>query len=738
LLLQIILHRCHYPHAFHHAGIRLVSIVTVVAATRHGNPRRRLRFVILTTVATILPQPTETLVALLQRAFDLPSFRVNQEVVCRAVIEGRDVLLVMPTGAGKSLCFQLPGIARGGTTLVISPLIALMEDQAAKLASLGFSVARIHSGLDRAFSRQACAQYLAGTLQFLFIAPERLRVPGFIEMLAKRKPSLIAIDEAHCISQWGHDFRPDYRMLGQFVPALRPAPVIALTATATPRVQDDIAAQLGMVDASRFIYGFRRENLGIEVVEMLPSLRPTFVAGLLDEKVRRPAIVYAPTRKQAEALASQLSSKFPSAAYHAGLDASRRETVQQEFQQGRLHVVVATVAFGMGIDKADVRTIVHTSLPGTLEAYYQEIGRAGRDGLPSRAILLYSYADRRMQEFFFQRDYPPVDELERLYRRLGEEPTEKESLRAKLRMESDLFDKVLEKLVIHGGGAVDFEENAVKGAHGWRDSYTSESQRRKAQLDLAMQYAESSQCRMTSLIRHFGDLADARRPCGHCDVCAPQACVARRFRAPNESEKQTAWAVIHSLKKSSAGSTGRLHKDMFPREQVSRDEFENLLQALAGAGLVRLEELTFEKDGRTVAYRKASLTQEGEELPPTDPLDFVLPDSSNHVTTAPRKTDGKRSRAGVSAKIGTTSTRRQEISEMSAHAAAIEDKLRAWRLAEARKNDVPAFCILGNKTMRAIAQERPLTLEELRCVSGIGPAKAEKFGEEICRICAQG
>jgi RecQ family ATP-dependent DNA helicase len=689
-------------------------------------------------VATILPQPSETLLQLLQRAFGLSSFRINQEVVCRAAIQGRDVLLVMPTGAGKSLCFQLPGIARGGTTLVISPLIALMEDQVAKLASLGLSVARIHSGLDRALSRQACADYLSGTLQFLYIAPERLRVPGFIEMLAKRKPSLIAIDEAHCISQWGHDFRPDYRMLGQFVPALRPAPVIALTATATARVQDDIAAQLGMADASRFIYGFRRENLAIEVVEMLPSMRPAFVADLLQDPSRRPAIVYAPTRKQAESLAEHLSSKFPSAAYHAGLDAQRRETVQQKFQQGQLHVVVATVAFGMGIDKADVRTIVHTSLPGTLEAYYQEIGRAGRDGLPSRAILLYSYADRKMHEFFFERDYPPVDELDRVYRRLGDEPLEKESLRAKLRMESDLFDRVLEKLVIHGGGAVDFEENAVKGAHGWRDSYAAESQRRKAQLDLALQYAVSSQCRMTSLIRHFGDLADARRPCGHCDVCAPQDCVARRFRAPDESEKQTAWAVIHALKKTSVGSTGKLHKDMFPREQVSRDAFENLLQALAGAGLVRLEELSFEKDGRSIAYRKASLTQEGEELPPTDPLEFVLPDNSNHATPARKKSESKRSRKSVSLKTGITPSRQPETAAMSAHAAAIEEKLRTWRLAEARKHGVPAFCILGNKTIRAIAEQRPITLEELRCVSGIGPSKAEKFGEEICRICAQG
>ena len=189
------------------------------------------------------------LTELLQTAFGFPSFRTSQEAVCQAVIAGRDVLLVMPTGAGKSLCYQLPAVARGGTALVISPLIALMEDQVAKLKERNFAVERIHSGRDRAASRQACIDYLNGALQFLFIAPERLRVSGFPEMLAKRKPSLIAIDEAHCISQWGHDFRPDYRMLGQYLPTLRPAPVIALTATATPVVQNDIAVQLGLAAA---------------------------------------------------------------------------------------------------------------------------------------------------------------------------------------------------------------------------------------------------------------------------------------------------------------------------------------------------------------------------------------------------------------------------------------------------------------------------------------------------------
>ena len=238
-------------------------------------------------------------------------------------------------------------------------------------------------------------------------------------MLARRKPVLVAVDEAHCISQWGHDFRPDYRMIGQYLPLLRPAAVMALTATATPSVQGDIERQLGLIKPARFIQGFRRENIAVEVVEAAPSERVELLRELLADPARRPAIVYAPNRKQTETLAIDLADLAKPAAYHAGLNAALRAQVQEDFLDGKLDVMVATIAFGMGIDKPDVRTVVHVALPGSVERYYQEIGRAGRDGAPSRAILMQSYSDRRTHDFFFEQDYPDVAILDEIFKRLG-------------------------------------------------------------------------------------------------------------------------------------------------------------------------------------------------------------------------------------------------------------------------------------------------------------------------------
>ena len=685
---------------------------------------------------------SESLVDLLHRSFGFANFRANQEAVCLAAVEGEDVLLVMPTGSGKSLCYQLPAIARRGTALVVSPLIALIEDQCAKLSALGFSVARIHSGLDRSVSRQACVDYLAGSLQFLFIAPERLRVPGFPEMLAKRKPALVAIDEAHCISQWGHDFRPDYRMLGQYLPALRPAPVIALTATATTTVQRDIVAQLGIPNARRFIHGFRRDNLAIEVLEVPMPLRGDLACELLRDPARRPAIVYAPARKRAEEIAALLGQICPTAAYHAGLPNEIRENVQQTFQSGQLECVVATIAFGMGIDKANIRTVIHAALPATLEGYYQEIGRAGRDGLPSRTILMHSYADQRTHDFFLKRDYPPVDTLQEVYKALTAEPQPLDDLRAGLQMDEESFSKAIEKLYTHGGAEVDFNNNATRGPNEWVAPYTRQSDYKRKQMALVQRFVEGHQCRMAALVLHFGDLADGKTRCGLCDFCNPQDSSAQQHRPASRKELETLAAILNALRNTTGKSLGRLLKEL-PGD-LSRRELDTFLEALAKADLLTVEDAEWIKDGETILFRKACLTETGAQADSGDLSGIRMPETAADRKSAqlslkkqaafPQKAASKqKSAANPQARLQDSTP----PAELSARADELQTALKAWRTTVAKKLGMPPFVVLHDRTLVAIAQANPTTPNELLEIAGMGPAKVEKYGQQILEVCEQ-
>jgi ATP-dependent DNA helicase RecQ len=676
---------------------------------------------------------------ILRTVFGFAGFRRGQEEVCRAAIEGRDLLLVMPTGAGKSLCYQLPALARGGTALVISPLIALMEDQAAKLDSLGLRVARIHSGLDRGVARQACADYLSEKLQFLFIAPERLRVPGFVGMLAKRQLALIAIDEAHCISQWGHDFRPDYRMLGEHLPLLRgeraATPVLALTATATPEVQSDIVTQLGMRRPAKFIHGFRRDNLAIEVVELAVPQRATIIAKLLADAARRPAIVYAVSRKQAEMLAEELrggkARKIAAAAYHAGLDAETRERVQRAFQQGELEVVVATIAFGMGIDKADIRTVIHAGLPATLEGYYQEIGRAGRDGAPSRTYLMHSYADQRTHDFFLNRDYPAVNNLEQVFRMLGDEQRPLAELRASSKLLEEEFDKALEKLEIHGGARVDFGGFVTRGGAGWKKTYSIQAQLRAEQIAKVLRFTESADCRMAALVRHFGDEEDAGRGCGKCDICDPAGAELRQFRRATPAEREFVQRIIEELRPVDYRAAGTLQRSL--EATLDRDEFEALLNAMVRAGLAQIENAEFEKDGETIRFRKVRLTEAGIEVRRTTPLALLISDGV--VGTLSASTGGTPRKQKTAAVKKTSNTGVSEEVALSAADEGLAAKLRSWRAAEAKRLQVPPFVVMHDRTLNAVALARPTNPRQLLKVSGMGPAKVEKFGSAILSLC---
>jgi DNA topoisomerase-3 len=684
--------------------------------------------------------------------FKFPSFRPNQEAVCQALTAGQDVLLVMPTGSGKSLCYQLPGIALGGTTLVISPLIALMEDQVAKMNALGFAAERIHSSRNRIASREACFAYLEGKLDFLFIAPERLRVQGFPEMLAKRKPCLIAIDEAHCISQWGHDFRPDYRTIGQHLPALRPAPVIALTATATPNVQHDIARQLDLATPRHFIHGFRRDNIAIEVVRAPQSARPGLTMQILEVDEHRPAIVYVPKRRDAETLATQLNRRFPTKAYHAGLEGSTRHSVQSAFLSGQLEVIVATIAFGMGIDKPDVRTVIHTALPSSLEGYYQEMGRAGRDGKPSRAILMHAYSDRYTHDFFYERDYPEPDVLAGIFDVLTAQPQEKEYVRSRSRLNSDAFDTALEKLWIHGGAIVDYAENISQGTDGWRELYIAQREHKMSQFERMMSYCDLAACRMTSLVKYFGDTGDSRRPCGTCDFCSPDTTVGRQSREPSTAERQAIADILEELKTSGTIAMGRLYSQVYPEAQLDRRGFEDILEAMARAALVQITEATFEKDGRTVPFRKVHLTRDGMEA--GEDLSVLMPVELAAVPRASRASKSKKKKEKVAAapkaapKPAAKAARKARKpapvhtgepveaprQQLPARAALIESAIRAWRVAEAKKKGVPAFRILTDRVVRAIAESEPTNTHELLAVPGITLSTVEKYGATLFRL----
>ena len=626
--------------------------------------------------APLRPDSVRTPRELLRDVFGLPSFRPLQEEIVGELLAGRDAFVLMPTNDGKSLCFQLPALLRPGTAIVVSPLIALMKDQVDALRECGVAAEYYNSSLDGASARRVLARLHAGELRLLYVAPERLLMPDFLDRLEglppEASPSLFAIDEAHCVSQWGHDFRPEYAQLAVLAERFPGVPRLALTATADAQTRADIVRVLRLERGQHFVASFDRPNIRYTVVSKREPERQLldFVRGRRGQS----GIVYVTSRRRAEQVASRLArAGVAAAAYHAGLPAEERNRVQDDFARDRVQVVSATVAFGMGIDKSDVRFVVHHDLPRNIEGYYQETGRAGRDGLPAEALLLFGWGD-----------------------------------------------VAVARALIEGGGD-----------EGPRDAAQVRVELQK--LHAMAAWAGGDTCRRRALLAWFGEGRET--DCGNCDVCLSPP---ERFDATILAQKalscvvrlQQSFGAAYVIDVLRGGKTERiLHNG---HDQLStwgigadlrREEWQSVIQQLVHRGYLVQDVANWSVLRVTERARPVLRGEERVELarprvalrePSADPAAALAADALPDELATRRKP--RRAKAGGAEPLTDDADQR------------LFATLRALRKRLADERGVPAYLIFTDATLAGMCRARPKSEDELLAVSGVGKVKLEHYG----------
>ena len=588
------------------------------------------------------------------------------------MLAGRDAMTVMPTGQGKSLCYQLPATILPGLTLVISPLIALMQDQVASLRQRKINAAAFHSGLTGSEKHRVIQDLNQKRLQLLYVAPERMQHEGFLQLLRTLWVSLLVVDEAHCISQWGHDFRPDYLKIGRLRQELTNPPCLALTATATARVQTDLCKRLSLRDPFKLVAGFRRANLALSV-RLCQSRQEklTVLERLVREADKGTILIYCATRRAVEEVAEWLEQSHPSVGYyHAGLSDEERQLVHDDFRRGNVRILAATNAFGMGIDKSDVRLVVHFDIPGSVEAYYQEVGRAGRDGRPAACWLLFHERDLATQEYFIQQASQDSEGAER-------------------------------------------------------------AKRMKTLLQEMLGYVSTPTCRQLAILEYFSDEAElALGPCGLCDRCV--APVRQPSREVSHDDAASAKAVLETVSwcRGRFGVSriveilrGSRSKAMqaYGAEDCPTYGMCRAHSKLSMTGLVRelIDSGYLQVEG--TEYPILDVTRRGRDV--LQGIDaVVLKQIEGSQPDSPVTTPSRERAASVVALRASPADPQ------------LFERLRQLRTELAEEEGVSAFLIFHDKTLKAIAGHKPVTPAALLEIPGIGALKAERYGRRVLAV----